>query len=1369
MKPFFMNFRKEHRSFWRILLAGVLSVGCFLPDYGFALNPARDILQYNCQSWSRQNGLPANGINAIAQTRDGYLWLGTTVGLVRFDGAEFKLFDLSNVPQVRDSTVMSLADAKNGGLWVGLENNAFGFYDGQSFSFRGRDNFGKENMNVRTILQSKDGTIWLAAERMASRLTPSGNFEEVLGSSTNYTVNVLCGYEDSQGRVWFGTAGTGVYYWHDGKITQLADPSLDGLPVNCIAEDMKGQIWVGTEVGLYCYDSNLKKKDIPPLTVEIKTLLVDRHGVLWIGTSGDGLARYKDEQYGFLRKTDGLTSDYVKSLAEDREGSLWIGTRDGLNQLTDVKFPTYQAAEDPTVKDALSVSASRKGGVWVGSSAGLTYFDGKPKTYGAESGLTNAYVKRVFEASNGDVYFVNGASNLEVFSGGKVVATYAAPNMVVGLAEDEHGVVASVGANLYRVGTNYFRPYIFTNGQPTLAWVLNLASGRDGEIWVACGAGIFRVKDGRFQQWMPEPPASPVVQWVCEDSDGVIWGAQLTGIVRLKNNQLRYISRKDGLFDNDIYSIVPDDFGNLWVDSGRGIFRVSRKSMNDFADGKTDHVECAAYDGPESVKPADKTTQEHVGCKTSDGRIWFPSAHGVIEIDPAHITMNQQVPPVHIESVSANGIELARSKNLVVPPGRGELEFHYTALSFIAPQKIRFRYQLEGYDNDWVEAGNRRMAFYTNLKPGNYTFRVIAANADGVWNQTGDFLRLELRPYFYQTVWFHSLCGALLLAALFGTYLWRVNHLTRKQQALQKARNLLEVEVQKRTAELARSNEALRTENTERKRAEQRLSVEYAISRILAESPSWKQAIPQVLKTICDIFKWDVGTAWLTDHHAGVLRLDEIWNEPNLSIEPFKKHSEQMTFMRGVGLPGRVWASGKAVWISDVAQDADFSRAASATQAGLHGAFAFPVLIGNGVGGIVEFFSREIRGLDEDLSRSFANIGNQLGQFFERKRVEGHLFQSQKMETVGKLAGGIAHEFNSIMTAIIGESELLLTDLPPENALAKNATGIRKAAERAATLTRQLLAYGRKQFLRPEILDLNAVLTNMETMVRHLMGKNVDVRIVPTDGLATVKADSGQVEQVIMNVAMNAADAMPNAGKLTLETANVVLDAEYVSHVPELKAGDYVMLAITDTGAGMSEDVKSRVFEPFFTTKGVGKGTGLGLSTCHGIIKQSGGHIAVYSEPGRGATFKIYLPQAEPPKQAPAQRRDSVELPRGTETILLVEDDPSLREMAGSLLQRLGYTVLTAANGIEALTLAHQQSTGYIDLLFTDVVMPHMSGKELSDRVRSLFPKTKILFTSAYTENAIVHQGALNPGVELLQKPFTPSALAHKVREMLKT
>lgn len=385
----------------------------------------------------------------------------------------------------------------------------------------------------------------------------------------------------------------------------------------------------------------------------------------------------------------------------------------------------------------------------------------------------------------------------------------------------------------------------------------------------------------------------------------------------------------------------------------------------------------------------------------------------------------------------------------------------------------------------------------------------------------------------------------------------------------------------------------------------------------------------------------------------------------------------------------------------------------------------------------------------------------------ERKEMEARMFQAQKMETVGRLAGGVAHEFNSILTAIIGQSEFLLNDLPAGGVLHKSAREIDLAANRAATLTRQLLAYGRKQLLKPETIDLDQLLGQMQGTLRHLMGKEIDVQMVTCQERTTVKMDPGQLEQVIVNLAMNAADAMPNGGRITFETSRVVLDEDMLISIPGLKPGGYVMLAVTDTGTGMTDDVKARLFEPFFSTKSVGRGTGLGLATAFGIIKQSEGHINVYSEMARGTSFKIYLPQVEMEQSEVNPRSKLPDLPGGTETILLAEDDPSLLEMASALLRRLGYTVLTAVDGIEALTLKQKSNIGHIDLLLTDLVMPHMSGKELSERIRIIYPRTKILFTSAYTENAMIHQGILGEEVTLLQKPFTPSTLARKIREVL--
>jgi PAS domain S-box-containing protein len=385
----------------------------------------------------------------------------------------------------------------------------------------------------------------------------------------------------------------------------------------------------------------------------------------------------------------------------------------------------------------------------------------------------------------------------------------------------------------------------------------------------------------------------------------------------------------------------------------------------------------------------------------------------------------------------------------------------------------------------------------------------------------------------------------------------------------------------------------------------------------------------------------------------------------------------------------------------------------------------------------------------------------------ERKILEGQFRQAQKMEAVGQLAGGIAHDFNNILTAITGYTELTLRRLESGSPFRNNLEQVRRAADRAASLTRQLLAFSRKQTLQPKVIDLNSAVDDIQKMLRRLIGENIELITKVSPNLRYIKADPGQIEQVILNLVVNARDAMPNGGKLSLETANVTFDADAARLQGGLQPGAYVMLAVSDTGCGMTEAVKLRVFEPFFTTKPAGQGTGLGLATCYGIVTQSGGQITVETELDRGSTFRIYLPSVERPPEG--EGADAVLKPvrGGTELLLLVEDDPPVRAIAVAVLRSYGYTVWEASDGQEALVLANQPDASQIAMVVTDVVMPRMGGKELADRVRDLLPQAKILFTSGYTENVISHQGVLDEGINYLHKPYTPSSLARKVRDVL--
>ncbi len=384
----------------------------------------------------------------------------------------------------------------------------------------------------------------------------------------------------------------------------------------------------------------------------------------------------------------------------------------------------------------------------------------------------------------------------------------------------------------------------------------------------------------------------------------------------------------------------------------------------------------------------------------------------------------------------------------------------------------------------------------------------------------------------------------------------------------------------------------------------------------------------------------------------------------------------------------------------------------------------------------------------------------------ERWRLEEQLRQAQKMEAVGRLAGGVAHDFNNLLTIVTGYSDLLLEKLGATGARRAYVEEIKKAGERAASLTRQLLAFGRRQVVVPQVLDLNAIVTNTDKMLRRLIGENVELRTVLEPGLGRVKADPGQIEQVILNLAINARDAMPQGGQLTLETANVELTEGYTRTRVSVLPGRYVMLAVSDSGTGMDAETQAHIFEPFFTTKEKGKGTGLGLATVYGIVKQSGGHICVYSEPNQGTTFKIYLPRLEAAAQPAATFSTAEPLVGGSETILLVEDEEGVRDLAKRILELKGYKVITSSNPADAAQVVERYKEP-IHLLLTDVVMPTMSGRQLAEHVAFLRPELKVLYISGYTENSIVPYGILKEGAPFLQKPFTPDSLTRKIREVL--
>lgn len=560
---------------------------------------------------------------------------------------------------------------------------------------------------------------------------------------------------------------------------------------------------------------------------------------------------------------------------------------------------------------------------------------------------------------------------------------------------------------------------------------------------------------------------------------------------------------------------------------------------------------------------------------------------------------------------------------------------------------------------------------------------------------------------------------------------------------------------------------------SERKAAERRLAAQYTVARILATESTLDEAIQQILRSVCETLVWDLGQFWRIDASGALLQLVSSWHASGAALASFAESCRSITFGRGVGLPGHVWSSGRAHWLADVREDPTFDRRAAAEQCDFHAAVAVPILHGDSLLGIMEFFGHRRLGPDNALLDMMAAAGRQLGQFMERKRAEealrasqAQLAQAQKMEAIGQLAGGVAHDFNNLLTIVSGNGQLLMADSRDDDPARPLVTEILEAARRGVSLTSQLLTFSSMHAFAVKTVDLAAVVRSTEGMLRRLIGEDVilETRLDPDVGY--VRADVGQLEQVIVNLAVNARDAMPRGGHVTISTAPVEFDAEFAKRHPDAKPGRYTVLAVADTGSGMDELTRSRAFEPFFTTKAFGKASGLGLSVVHGIVKRCGGLITVSSTPGRGTTVEIFLPRVdEGPSAGPAPKPGAA-VSKGSETILLAEDDSRVRLIAQRALEAAGYTVLVAGHGGEALDVA-SHSSGRIHLLITDVIMPEMGGRQLAERLTVIRPDIKVLFMSGYSDDAVLRQGVERDEIAFLAKPFSLEDLTGKVRELL--
>jgi signal transduction histidine kinase/ligand-binding sensor domain-containing protein/CheY-like chemotaxis protein len=759
-----------------------------------SLNPAKAMTQYTHDVWQTQQGLPQNTVPSMVQTRDGYLWMGTELGLVRFDGVRFTVFDEGNTPEIKSNIVVALAEDHQGRLWIGTQGGGLTcFKDGKFTTYTASD--GLSNDSIAALYEDREGNLWIGTDGGGLDRFKNGRFNVYRTDAGLADDAVFSITEDREGNLWVGTHA-GLNRFRNGVFTTYgAKDGLNNGYIKSVLQDGQGRLWVATNGGGL---SELDGSRFKTFTTknglssnEVWALHEDAAGTLWVGT-GAGLDRFRDGRFDAYTSKEGLSDDAVWSILEDREGSLWVGTGGGgLNRLRDGRFTTFAAQEGLSKDAVLPVYEGQDGSLWLGTAGGglNRLKDGKVTTYTTKDGLSNDFVFSIAGDREGDLW-IGTRSGLDRFKDGKFHAYTTRDGLPTNIVlvtyvdrQDQLWVGARGGLSRFQNGkfVTYTQKDGLSNG-----YVTSIYQDRQGSLWVGTGGGgLNRFKDGRFTAYTSKQGlSSDVVLATYEDSDGSLWvGTSAGGLDRFKDGKFTAYTMRHGLFDDAIFRILDDDSGNFWMSSDRGIFRVSKKQLNDFAEGRIDRVSCVAYGTSDGLKsPECNGGYQPAGWKTRDGRLCFPTMKGVAIIDPK-ANFSEAHFPVVIENVGVRG-RLLDPRLVQVPPGNGQLDFYYTALSFQAPDKIRFRYKLEGFDKDWVQAGARRAAYYTNLPPGRYRFRVAASNGDGVWNQQAASCEVVLAPHYYQAGWFQGLSLLLGLTLLIGGYRLRIRALAQREKQL---------------------------------------------------------------------------------------------------------------------------------------------------------------------------------------------------------------------------------------------------------------------------------------------------------------------------------------------------------------------------------------------------------------------------------------------------------------------------------------------------------------------------------------------------------------------------------------------------------
>lgn len=785
-----------------------------------ALDPDKAVTQYSLDVWQLEDGLPQSSILDIVQTRDGFLWFATYEGVTRFDGKTFARLTAPQTQPVRDQHILVLAEGGGGELWLGTQNGAHRLDGDDLISVTVDD--GLRSNTVQAIQEDRADRVWLGTQAGLS-LWEDGRVTATYTEADGLAhADVRALLEDRRGRLWIGTQkGLSASRGDGFETVEAAGRSLG--EVVCLLEDLGGSLWVGTQGnGLFRFQDGAFSEHTTHEGLAsdfVSALFEDRHGNLWVGSQDRGLSR-RSSDGGFERfsSEQGLSDDHVRAILEDHEGSLWIGTfSGGLNRLKDGKFTpltTWQGLADDLV---LPILESRSGDLWFGTQAGLSRLrNGSIETYDKSDGLGHDFVWALAETHSEDLWIGTWGGGISRLSNGQITtlttADGLAHNDVRAILEtrSEDLWIGTWGGGLNRLHDGRLTSITTAEGLGS-NFVTSLFEDREGILWIGTNGGLSELRDGEISTLTTaDGLAHNVVLSFHQDQEGSLWIGTEGGLNRLRNGEMTSFTTADGLFNNRFFQILEDRQGNLWTACNQGIFRIAKQQLEDLAAGRIEAVESISYGTADGMLSHECNGGfQPAGWQTRDGILWFPTIRGAVSIDPDNVETNPTPPPVVIEQLIADKKSLAHGADAVLPlvlEGR-DFEIHYTALSFLDPDKVEFRYRLEGYETQWVDAGSRRVAFYTNIPPGRYRFHVKASNNDGLWNETGDSLSIYRRPAFYERWSFILACAVAVAGLGWGAYSLRVRRLLRRHLELQAMHRELEeksAEIRIKSEELSR-------------------------------------------------------------------------------------------------------------------------------------------------------------------------------------------------------------------------------------------------------------------------------------------------------------------------------------------------------------------------------------------------------------------------------------------------------------------------------------------------------------------------------------------------------------------------------------